>query len=452
MYRGGYLGSVLRVDLTESTFAEEVLAPEVAAQYLGGAGLAVKLLYDEVPPDADPLSPENKLILATGPLTATFVPCTDVVAVAGKSPETGGAWWGVLTGPLSVALKLAGWDLLVVQGESARQVSLLVDDRKVELVEVGEGAAGGPAAGPRRLEQVLAQVNAPPRSSEPGHMGALDARRATGGLRAVMESKRLRAVAVAGSGTVPVSDPVKLRFAAVQMCQQLGGLPTGSPGAGRRDGCRGPDRRSSCTLKRLRGPEESSRFGGGSGLDFLPNQLSTPDRLCGGDLGGSLPATAPASSSRRLDHLGDRLDGEGRRRRWIEDLATATCDCPMMCASLLDTSLGVTVAENTAALIGAVTGVLFTPRQVVGGGKRGNALPRAFDVQAGLARGTGIPIPQDRLAGRLRASWHDRQGLLREYNEARGWDGESGVPTRASLEALGLSYVADRLQAAIAER
>ena len=74
MYRGGYAGRVLRINLTEKTFQEEPLAEEVAQDFIGGSGLTVKYLYDEVDPNCDPLGPENKLIYAPGPFTGTTIP------------------------------------------------------------------------------------------------------------------------------------------------------------------------------------------------------------------------------------------------------------------------------------------------------------------------------------------------------------------------------------------
>ena len=81
MYRGGYTGKILRVDLTEKSYSEEPLPVEVAQDFIGGAGFCVKYLYDEVAPDCDPLSPENKLIYAPGPFTGTTTPCASRMAI-----------------------------------------------------------------------------------------------------------------------------------------------------------------------------------------------------------------------------------------------------------------------------------------------------------------------------------------------------------------------------------
>ncbi|HUJ68913.1 MAG TPA: aldehyde ferredoxin oxidoreductase N-terminal domain-containing protein, partial [Syntrophorhabdales bacterium] len=89
MYRGGYTGKVLRVDLGTLTAKEETLPPDVARDYIGGAGFGIKYLFDEVGGNVDPLGAENKIIFSLGPFTGTTVPCASRMAVTAKSPLTG---------------------------------------------------------------------------------------------------------------------------------------------------------------------------------------------------------------------------------------------------------------------------------------------------------------------------------------------------------------------------
>ena len=70
----GYMGKILRVNLTNREFKEEPLKPRLARDYIGGTGLGNHIIYDEVPPSTDPLSPESKIVFATGPVTATNYP------------------------------------------------------------------------------------------------------------------------------------------------------------------------------------------------------------------------------------------------------------------------------------------------------------------------------------------------------------------------------------------
>ena len=86
MYKGGYTGKILRINLTESAAQEEVLPLEVAKDYIGGAGFGIKYLFDELKAGIDPFGSENKLIFAVGPFSGTTIPCASRMAVTGKSP------------------------------------------------------------------------------------------------------------------------------------------------------------------------------------------------------------------------------------------------------------------------------------------------------------------------------------------------------------------------------
>ena len=76
MYKGGYTGKILRINLTDQSAKTEDLPVEMAQQFMGGAGFGIKYLFDEVPAKTDALGPENKLIFASGPLSGTNVPST----------------------------------------------------------------------------------------------------------------------------------------------------------------------------------------------------------------------------------------------------------------------------------------------------------------------------------------------------------------------------------------
>src|SRR5512139_838159 len=88
MYKGGYTGKILRVNLTNQTAKKEKLPLKVAREFIGGAGFGIKYLYDEVKAGIDPLGPENRLFFAPGPFSGTAVPCASRIAVTGKSPLT----------------------------------------------------------------------------------------------------------------------------------------------------------------------------------------------------------------------------------------------------------------------------------------------------------------------------------------------------------------------------
>ena len=118
MYKGGYAGKILRINLTTRKATEETLPEAVVRDYLGGAGFAVKYLYDEVPAATPALSEANKLIFAVGPLTATGAPCASRMAVVAKSPLTGAVGMALSGGQFPTELKQAGYDMLIIEGKA----------------------------------------------------------------------------------------------------------------------------------------------------------------------------------------------------------------------------------------------------------------------------------------------------------------------------------------------
>ena len=114
----GFMGQLLRVNLTDRKITIEEINQAWAKQYLGGAGLATKYFYEEVPAGIDPLGPENKLIFMTGPLTGTASASASRYSVVAKSPQTG--LWGQANsgGSFGTALKKSGYDGIIFEGAS----------------------------------------------------------------------------------------------------------------------------------------------------------------------------------------------------------------------------------------------------------------------------------------------------------------------------------------------
>ncbi|HOJ43415.1 MAG TPA: aldehyde ferredoxin oxidoreductase N-terminal domain-containing protein, partial [Syntrophorhabdaceae bacterium] len=133
MYKGGYTGKVLRINLTDKTSRVEELPVEVARDFIGGAGIGIKYLYDEVKPGTDPLGPENKLIFAPGPFTGAGVPCASRMAVVGKSPLTGAVGMALSGGQFPTEMKLAGFDAIIVEGKSEGPVFVSIKDDRVRF-------------------------------------------------------------------------------------------------------------------------------------------------------------------------------------------------------------------------------------------------------------------------------------------------------------------------------
>jgi aldehyde:ferredoxin oxidoreductase len=144
--------------------------------------------------------------------------------------------------------------------------------------------------------------------------------------------------------------------------------------------------------------------------------------------------------------------GKGKLTKWNQDIRTATCDCPTMCAFLLDMAVPGIAAKNTADLLTAVTGLVFTEETVFQCGERVNNLAQAFNVREGFSR------KDDTLPERLMSeplsdgaskgnyiSPDDLKVMLDEYYSARGWDPATGKPTREKLVELKLDYLAGDL-------
>jgi len=129
----GWVGRILRVDLTQGDYSVEDLDPDLAKDFIGGRGLASKLLFDEIDPRIEPLSPENKLIFASGPLTGTGAVSGGRVTTVTKSPLTGTIACSNMGGYFGPEIKFAGYDLIIVEGKSPEPVYLLVMDDDVEI-------------------------------------------------------------------------------------------------------------------------------------------------------------------------------------------------------------------------------------------------------------------------------------------------------------------------------
>ncbi len=140
----GYAGQLLRVDLSEGLISKEPLPERLVRDYIGGRGFCARLLWEEVPQGADPLGPDNRVVVASGPLAGIFMPAGGKVEMAAKSPATGGYGDSNMGGHLAAEMKYAGYDVIVFQGKAASPVFLYVDDERAELRDAsdlwGQGA------------------------------------------------------------------------------------------------------------------------------------------------------------------------------------------------------------------------------------------------------------------------------------------------------------------------
>lgn len=227
---GGYIGKILRINLTEGKTSTEPLNMELAKKYLGGRGLAGKMFADEVASDVDALAPENKLFIATGVLTGTNAPTPARYMVVTKSPLNGviassnsGGYWGA-------QLKFAGYDMVVLEGKSDHPVYITIKDDLVEIKdaakvwgkdvyetsealmqEFGDDKAKVLAIGPagENLSLMAAVIN--------------DLYRAAGrtGVGAVMGSKNVKAIVVRGTGKVDNANPDQMKEVVANVLQKI---------------------------------------------------------------------------------------------------------------------------------------------------------------------------------------------------------------------------------------
>ena len=234
----GWIGRLLRVNLTTRDVTIEQPDRLQYIQLLGGRGMGCHILRREVGPEIEPLSPGNKLIFMTGPLTGTKVPTSGRFTVTSKSPLTGTVFDSNSGGIWGARLKKVGYDGLIIEGKADKPVYLVIDENGVTIKDAsglwghnvpdttkaitamhGPGfsvAAIGPAG--ENLVRFSCIMNDNTRA-----LGR-------GGLGAVMGSKLLKSIAVKGSRKIAVADEDKLQFVLYETNKWLKASPITSQG------------------------------------------------------------------------------------------------------------------------------------------------------------------------------------------------------------------------------
>ena len=221
---------ILRVDLTAGTCTPEPLNMKWADEYLGSRGLGTKYLCEEIDPKVDPLSPENKLIMATGPLTGTMASTGGRYTVITKGPLTGAIACSNSGGFFGAELKFAGWDMIIFEGRSPKPVYLYVENDEAELRDAahlwGKTTWQTEEAIKAGLQDPLVRVSSIGRSGENQVLFSCivnDLHRAAGrsGVGAVMGSKNLKAVALRGTKGVSGVKDFPAFLAASQAAKQV---------------------------------------------------------------------------------------------------------------------------------------------------------------------------------------------------------------------------------------
>jgi aldehyde:ferredoxin oxidoreductase len=226
----GWHNKLLRVDLTHQKVTVEDIDPKISKDYIGGRGVAIRYLYDEVDPMVDPLSPENKLIMATGPLTATPAPTGNRYMVITKSPLSGALTNSNSGGDFPTWMKRTGFDLFIFEGKSQKPVYLWVNEDQIEirpadhlwgkdthvttdlLLDETDPEAKVACIGPagERLALMAGIVNDKHRLA------------ARSGVGAVMGSKNLKAVVCQGKKNTVMFDEEGMRQLSVTISKEVG--------------------------------------------------------------------------------------------------------------------------------------------------------------------------------------------------------------------------------------
>jgi len=223
----GYQNCVLRIDLTGKTYKTEPLRMDWAEKYIGSKGLSIRYLYEELEPNTDPLSPENKLLFTTGPLTGTPTPCSGKLAVTSKSPATGTINDSSIGGHAATEIKYAGYDMIIVEGKLAKPGYLLIEDDKItfesadEIWGKGSHEAEGFLAKKHGYDYSIMSIG--PAGETLSNMACINCdyyrQAGRGGLGAVMGSKNVKAIVVKGTGAVKVPDITKATDRIVELLQ-----------------------------------------------------------------------------------------------------------------------------------------------------------------------------------------------------------------------------------------
>lgn len=236
----GYNGKILRVDLSNGQTSAEILDPRTARKYFGGTGLGIKILYDEVPSGVEWSDPENRVIIASGPLGGTRVMGSATVTLVTKGAITGGPSATQANGYLGAFLRFCGFDAVIIQGRAEKLSYLYIHDGQAEIRDaafvagqstwdtediikkelgMSQNAMSVFAIGPAGENLVRFAGFIGDRGHSASHNGS----------GAVLGSKNLKAIAVArGTGRIAVKDEAKLSELTRQNFEGLKNSPQGA--------------------------------------------------------------------------------------------------------------------------------------------------------------------------------------------------------------------------------
>lgn len=229
----GYMGRILNIDVSERRSWVEDLPDDLPGRFLGGRGFGAKILYDRLAPDIDPLSPDNVIIFATGPLTGTAAPGSRLT-ITSRSPLTCGYADSNVGGHIGPEIKFAGYDIVTLTGQSSSPVTVFIEDDRVRFLDASSMWGMGCTAAEEAILGALgehAKVLCIGPAGENlvkfaciGHHFGRQAGRT--GMGAIMGSKKVKAIAVKGTHGVTLADPAAFRHKALSMHAYLQSIPT----------------------------------------------------------------------------------------------------------------------------------------------------------------------------------------------------------------------------------
>jgi aldehyde:ferredoxin oxidoreductase len=268
MDMNGYGGRILRVNLTDGTITKDQTPVDVARDFIGGRGFGIYFLHKEVPKGADPLGPENKLIISSGPISGMMIPGGGKCDWTTKAPLTGGYASASMGGHFTAEMRYAGLDSIILEGASPKPVYLFIDDDRVELRDASDLWGKATFAVEKQFKDELGEEfqvavigvggeNQVPYACINHDYGRQAGR---GGVGAVMGSKKVKAIVLHGTRSIPVADMDAYRKAGmalykackdseglkdwtrygttivVSWCDEVGALPTRNFSAGSFEG------------------------------------------------------------------------------------------------------------------------------------------------------------------------------------------------------------------------
>jgi aldehyde:ferredoxin oxidoreductase len=231
----GYGGNILRVNLTTGQITKEPTPADVARDYIGGRGFGAYFLFKEVPKNADPLGPENKLIISSGPFSGLMIPGAGKCDFTTKSPLTGGYASSSLGGHFTAEMKYAGIDSIILEGISPRPVYLFIDDKKIELREADSLWGKNTIAVEKGFKEKFGEEFQVAVIGPGGENGVSFAsinhdygrQAGRGGVGAVMGVKKLKAIVIHGTRSIDVANLEAYRKAGMAIfkaCKDSEGL------------------------------------------------------------------------------------------------------------------------------------------------------------------------------------------------------------------------------------